>query len=73
MPPVVRPEDVAKALIKLGFVPVSQKGSHRKYRKGGSTAIIPMHYELRYGTLSGIADQAGVSIEKLLGAIKKKK
>jgi predicted RNA binding protein YcfA (HicA-like mRNA interferase family) len=72
MPPV-RPNDVIKALSQLGFVFVSQKGSHRKYNKGGRTVIVPMHYELRPGTLSSVAEQAGVPLKKLLERLKKGK
>lgn len=45
MPPVLRPEQVIKGLEGNGFLHVSQKGSHGKYRKAGFTVIVPMHYE----------------------------
>ena len=40
MPPVVRPEQVIKALEKDGFTFIKQRGSHRKYKKGNRTVIV---------------------------------
>lgn len=57
--------DVARALRKLGFEASGQKGSHLKMRKGGRTVIIPMHDELRIGTLHSILRQAGISMKEL--------
>jgi predicted RNA binding protein YcfA (HicA-like mRNA interferase family) len=65
MPPVLKPEQIIKGLEKNGFMYVSQKGSHRKYRKGGFTVIVPMHYEIAKGTLRSILEQAGLTLEQL--------
>jgi len=67
MLPVLRPEQVIKGLENNGFRFVSQKGSHRKYRKDGKTAIVPMHYELARGTLSSILEQSGLTLEEIIG------
>ena len=67
MPPVVRPEQVIKALERDGFNFVKQRGSHRKYRKGNRTVIVPMHYELAIGTLKSILEQSGLSMDKITG------
>ena len=64
--PILPPEDIIKALQKIGFYKVSQKGSHVKYRKAGNptrTAIIPMHDEVARGTLQSILEQAGITLE----------
>lgn len=66
MPPVVRPEQVIKALEKHGFRFVKQKGSHRKYKKDGRTVIVPMHYELAKGTLMSILEQAGLTLDEVI-------
>ncbi|WP_079046118.1 type II toxin-antitoxin system HicA family toxin [Carbonactinospora thermoautotrophica] len=59
-------EDVGRALERGGFVHVSTKGSHAKYRDGhGHTVIIPMHRELAPGTLRSILRQAGWDVETL--------
>ena len=66
MPPVLRPEQIIKGLEGNGFIYVSQKGSHRKYRKDGRMAIVPMHYEVAKGTLRSILEQAGLTLEQLM-------
>jgi predicted RNA binding protein YcfA (HicA-like mRNA interferase family) len=71
MPPV-RPNEVIKALKQMGFEFVSQKGSHRKYDMGGQIVVVPMHYELKRGTLSAIAEQAGIPLTRLLEKIRDK-
>lgn len=69
MPPVLRPEQVVKVLEKNGFQFVKQRGSHRKYKKGGSTVIVPMHYELAKGTLMSILEHAGLTLDELMKSI----
>jgi predicted RNA binding protein YcfA (HicA-like mRNA interferase family) len=53
--------DVVRALKGIGFVEVSQKGSHVKLRRDVYTVIVPMHRELKEGTLRSIARQAGMT------------
>lgn len=65
--PILPPDDIIKALKKVGFYKVSQKGSHAKYRKDGEptrTTIIPMHSEVTKGTLQDILEQAGLTLEE---------
>ncbi|MFZ5648393.1 MAG: type II toxin-antitoxin system HicA family toxin [Bacillota bacterium] len=67
--PVLPPEKVIKVLMKMGFVKVSQRGSHVKFKNAGQpsrTVIVPMHNELARGTLRGILEQAGVTLEEFL-------
>ncbi|MBY0478172.1 MAG: type II toxin-antitoxin system HicA family toxin [Chitinophagaceae bacterium] len=56
-----------KVLEKNGFVFVSQKGSHIKYRKQGSpvlTVIVPAgRKQIPVGTFNSIARQSGLSKE----------
>ena len=66
MPPVLRPEQVIHGLEGNGFHFVKQRGSHRKYKKDGRTAIVPMHYELAKGTLMSILEQAGLTLDELM-------
>ncbi len=53
-----------RALQKLGFVQVRQRGSHVVLRKGDRGCVVPMHDELAAGTLRGILRQAGVTLEE---------
>ena len=66
MLPILHPEQVIKGLEGNGFRYVKQRGSHRKYKKGGKTIIVPMHYEIARGPLSSILEQAGLDIEQLI-------
>ena len=66
MLPILRPEQIIKGLEGNGFRFVKQRGSHRKYKKDGKTAIVPMHYEVARGTLSSMLEQADLDIEQLI-------
>lgn len=49
------------ALGRVGFVQVSQRGSHVKLKnQAGRMVIVPMHRELAPGTLGSILRQAGL-------------
>jgi predicted RNA binding protein YcfA (HicA-like mRNA interferase family) len=69
MPKRYSAKSVLKALKRLGFTKVSQKGSHLKVRGivDGKlqTAIIPLHKEIATGTLSSILRQANVTKQEL--------
>lgn len=64
--PVLSPTEVIHRLEERGFSFVSQKGSHRKYRKDSRVVIVPMHDEIAKGTLKSILQQAGLSLEDFL-------
>jgi len=66
MPPVVRLQQVIKALERNGYSLVNQRGSHRKYKKNGRSVIVPMHYELAWGTLSSILEQSGLTLDDVM-------
>jgi predicted RNA binding protein YcfA (HicA-like mRNA interferase family) len=57
-------DEVTKVLRRHGFVLVSQKGSHAKYRRTGTpsrTVIVPMgRKNLLVGTFHSIIEQAGL-------------
>jgi len=65
--------EAVRALEKLGFEQIRQRGAHIVLRKETPErtvgCVVPMHRELAVGTLRGILRQAGVSpddfIEKL--------
>jgi len=58
--------EVIKRLEKIGFESVSQKGSHRKFKKDNRIVIVPMHQEIAKGTLKSILSQAGITLEDFL-------
>jgi predicted RNA binding protein YcfA (HicA-like mRNA interferase family) len=62
--------EIVRALEKLGFEQVRQRGSHVVLRRGSSGTVVPLHRPVKIGTLAGILRQAGVSQEEFLGEIK---
>jgi predicted RNA binding protein YcfA (HicA-like mRNA interferase family) len=58
--PVVSGAQVIRALKRLGFRQVRQRGSHVVMRKGHSGCTVPVPREVRAGTLATILRQAGV-------------
>jgi predicted RNA binding protein YcfA (HicA-like mRNA interferase family) len=60
-------QEIIQVLIRNGFVFVSQRGSHQKYRKDNRTVIVPApRKEIPIGTLRSIIRQAGLSREDFL-------
>ena len=52
---------IVKALERLGFLKVRQSGSHVIMRRASNGCVVPMHSEVKVGTLAGILRQAQVS------------
>ena len=63
IPRDVNGSEAAKALGRLGFAVKRQTGSHLIMRKDGRTVVVPMHKPIKPGTLAGLIEQAGVSVE----------
>jgi predicted RNA binding protein YcfA (HicA-like mRNA interferase family) len=63
-------EEVIRALERLGFMQVRQRGSHvvlKKYTLDGVVGCVePLHDELAIGTLRGILKQASVSQDEFV-------
>ena len=67
--PLLPAREIIKALGEIGFVEVSQRGSHRKLKNDSDpvrTVIVPMHDEVARGTLRAILEQAGIDLETFL-------
>jgi predicted RNA binding protein YcfA (HicA-like mRNA interferase family) len=68
--PRISSKEAIRALERLGFAAVRQTGSHVVLKQptddGEITCIVPMHRELKVGTLSGILKQAQVSPDDLI-------
>ena len=52
---------IIKALERLGFVRVRQSGSHVIMRHGSKGCVVPLHSEVKVGTLAGILRQAEIT------------
>ena len=69
--PCVSGAETVRALERLGFVVLRQRGSHIMLRRDSSGCVVPNHREIKVGTLIGVLKQAGVSVEEFLGALRK--
>lgn len=68
--PVISGRELIKALEKLGFKQVRQRGSHVVLRKGDLGCVVPLHRQVALGTLRSALAQAEVTVDQLLGALK---
>lgn len=72
-PPLVSGKEAVRALQRLGFVFIRQKGSHAVLRRdtpdGAKGCVVPMHTEIQPGTLRGLLKQAGVSAEDFIAQL----
>jgi predicted RNA binding protein YcfA (HicA-like mRNA interferase family) len=68
--PRISSREAIRALERLGFEEVRQTGSHvvmKKVSEGGEVGcVVPVHRELKVGTLSGILKQAKVTVEEFI-------
>jgi predicted RNA binding protein YcfA (HicA-like mRNA interferase family) len=68
--PRIPSREVIRALEKLGFEAVRQNGSHVVMKKmtddGEIGCVVPMHRELKVGTLSSVLKQAKVDPEEFI-------
>ena len=57
-------KQIINTLLKRDFVFVSQRGSHKKYRKGNKTVIVPSpKKEIPIGTFRSIVRQSGLTVD----------
>lgn len=69
--PRVSGMEVVRALERLGFAVVRQRGSHIVMRRGSIGCVVPNHRELKRGTLTGVLKQAGVALDDFLAALRR--
>jgi predicted RNA binding protein YcfA (HicA-like mRNA interferase family) len=66
--PRISSREVIRSLERLGFEQVRQTGSHivmkKETEEGKIGCVVPVHRELKVGTLSGILKQAQVTVEE---------
>jgi predicted RNA binding protein YcfA (HicA-like mRNA interferase family) len=63
LPRDVTGSESVKALRRLGFEERRQTGSHVILRKESRTVVVPMHKPIKPGTLKGLIEQAGLTVE----------
>jgi predicted RNA binding protein YcfA (HicA-like mRNA interferase family) len=68
--PRISSREAIRSLERLGFEEVRQTGSHVVMKKetedGKIGCVVPVHQELKVGTLSGILKQAQVTVEEFI-------
>jgi len=68
--PALSGKEIIKALTKMGFEEIRQKGSHVILKKQTATGaigcVVPLHKKVALGTLKGILKQASVSQEEFI-------
>jgi predicted RNA binding protein YcfA (HicA-like mRNA interferase family) len=71
--PRISSREAIRALEHLGFEQVRQTGSHvvmkKETEEGEIGCVIPVHRELKVGTLSGILKQAQVTVEEFIESL----
>ena len=68
--PRISAKEAIRALERLGFEQVRQTGSHvvmkKEIQEGEIGCVVPLHRELKIGTLSGVLKQARITVEDLI-------
>lgn len=64
--PRISGAEAIRALQRLGFEKVRQTCSHIIMRRGNKGCVVPVHPELKTGTLAGFLRQAGVTIDDFI-------
>jgi predicted RNA binding protein YcfA (HicA-like mRNA interferase family) len=68
--PTLGSDELIRALRRMGYVPVRQKGSHVALRAPGRPSLtIPAHEPLAPGTLRAILRSAGLTVDDLLALL----
>jgi predicted RNA binding protein YcfA (HicA-like mRNA interferase family) len=66
--PVLSGAEIVRLLQLLGFVQTRQRGSHVVLRRGDTGCVVPLHKEVKTGTLAGLLRQANLTIDDLKAA-----
>lgn len=65
--PCLTPREVIKALKRIGYTFVRQKGNHRIYVKEERQVVVPFHSKkLKRGTLHNIVKGTGLSPQEFI-------
>ena len=62
--------EIQRALERLGFQKLRQSGSHVVMRRESKGCVVPMHGEVKIGTLAGLLRQAEVSTDDFMQALR---
>ncbi len=68
--PHVSGAQVVRALERLGFQKVRQSGSHVVMKRESGGCVVPLHAEVKVGTLAGLLRQGTVSADEFIQALR---
>jgi predicted RNA binding protein YcfA (HicA-like mRNA interferase family) len=60
---------IVRALERMGFTRIRQSGSHVIMRRGSKGCVVPLHHEVKVGTLAGVLRQADISPDDFIAAL----
>jgi predicted RNA binding protein YcfA (HicA-like mRNA interferase family) len=69
IPRDVNGTEAARALRRAGFETLRQSGSHLIMRKESRTVVVPQHKPIKPGTLKGVIEQAGMTVEEFVALL----
>ena len=67
--PVLSGAEIVKALERLGFAQDRQRGSHIVMKRGTAGYVVPLHREVKRGTLGNIVRQTSLDAKDFLAAL----
>jgi predicted RNA binding protein YcfA (HicA-like mRNA interferase family) len=69
--PIISGEACVQALARLGYSVVGQKGSHvRLHCDGRGPVTVPLHRELKRGTLRSILRSVDVTVDEFIALVR---
>lgn len=74
--PVLKAKELIRVLLRLGFLKYHQVGSHAQFKHpDGRCTTVPIHQgkDIGTGTLRGIINDIGITVEDLIFILRKKK
>ena len=69
IPRDVNGTEAVRALKRMGFEFQRQTGSHVILRRGPRTVVVPQHKPIKPGTLKGLIEQAGLTVEEFVAQL----
>jgi predicted RNA binding protein YcfA (HicA-like mRNA interferase family) len=69
IPRDVNGSEAVRALRRAGYATLRQTGSHLIMRKGERTVVVPQHKPIKPGTLKGMIEQAGLTVEEFIALL----
>ena len=69
IPRDVNGSEAVRALRRAGYEVLRQTGSHLIMRKDGRTVVVPQHKPIKPGTLKGMIEQAGLTVEEFVALL----